>query len=153
LVVAAMQVSWWVELALRPGCLEEFARLTGEMVASAQAENGVLAYQRFISEDRQTVYVHERYEDSSAAILHLRAFMATFDERHASMVERKRFLVFGEPSDELRMLLDRYGATYHRPFGPFFPRSLPPRCSGDLDQEMSPSTQPTAFSDRAGATA
>jgi quinol monooxygenase YgiN len=114
-----MQVSWWVELAIWPGCLEEFAKLTGEMVASAQAENGVLAYQRFISEDRQTVYLHERYEDSGAAIVHLHAFMATFDERYASIVERKRFMVFGEPSDELRMLLNGYGATYHRPFGPF----------------------------------
>jgi quinol monooxygenase YgiN len=47
-----MQVSWWVELAVRPGCLDGFAKLTGEMVSSAQAENGVLAYQRFISEDR-----------------------------------------------------------------------------------------------------
>ena len=113
-----MQVSWWVELALRPGCLEEFAKLTGEMVASAQAETGVLAYQRFISEDRKTVYVHERYEDSGAAIEHLRAFMATFDRRYACMVEGKRFVVFGDPSDELRMLLNGYGATYHRPFGP-----------------------------------
>jgi quinol monooxygenase YgiN len=118
-VVAAMQIAWWVELAVRPGCLEEFARLTGEMVAAAQAENGVLAYQRFISEDRQTVYVHERYEDSGAAIEHLRAFMGTFAERYASMVERKRFVVFGDPSDALRMLLNGYRATYHRLFGPF----------------------------------
>ena len=62
----AMPVSWWVELAVRPGCLDEFETLTGEMVASTQAENGVLAYQRFISADRQTVYVHERYENSDA---------------------------------------------------------------------------------------
>jgi quinol monooxygenase YgiN len=114
-----MQVSWWVELAVRPGCLKEFAKLTGEMVAAAQAENGVLAYQRFISEDGQSVYVYERYKDSGAAIEHLRAFMATFAERYASMVERKRFVVFGDPSDEPRMLLNGYGATYHRPFGLF----------------------------------
>jgi hypothetical protein len=30
---------------------------------------------------------------------------------------RKRFLVFGNPSRELRTLLDRYGVTYHEPFG------------------------------------
>jgi quinol monooxygenase YgiN len=106
-------------LALRPGCLEDFAKLTGEMVASAQAENGVLAYQRFISEDGQAIFVHEGYEDSGAAIAHLRAFMKIFYERYASMVERKRFVVFGQPSDELRMLLNGFGATYHRPFGPF----------------------------------
>ena len=101
------------------GLPRRFLKVTGEMVASAQAENGVLAYQRFISEDGQTIYVHERYEDSGAAIEHLRAFVATFDERYASMVERKRFVVFGDPSDELRALLNGYGAPYHRPFGSF----------------------------------
>src|SRR4051794_4028043 len=88
-----MQVSWRVELTIRPGCLDDFTKLTGEMVSSAQAENGVLAYQRFISEDRQTVYVHERYEDSDAAAAHLRAFTATFGKRYSNVVERKRFIV------------------------------------------------------------
>jgi len=50
-----MQASWWVQLAVRPGCLDGFAKLTCEMVSSAQAEDSVLAYRRFISEDRQTV--------------------------------------------------------------------------------------------------
>jgi quinol monooxygenase YgiN len=114
-----MQVSWWVELAVRPGCLDEFETLTGEMVASAQAEKGVLAYQRFISDDRQTIHVHERYENSDAAMAHLVKFAAVFGERHASLVERKRFVVFGALSNKLRALLDEYGATYHRPFGAF----------------------------------
>jgi len=114
-----MQVSWWVELVIRPGCLDEFETLTGEMVTSTQAEIGVLAYQRFISADRQTVYVYERYENSDAAMAHLVKFAARFGERYGSLVERKRFLVFGEASDALRTLLDRFGAKYCRPFGPF----------------------------------
>ena len=69
-----MQISWWVELAVRPGCLDAFAALTGEMVASTHAERGVLAYQRFISDDQQTVHVHERYENSDAAMAHLVRF-------------------------------------------------------------------------------
>ncbi len=113
------EVCWWVELALRPGRLDDFEKLTGEMVTATRAETGVLAYQRFISDDQQTVYVHERYENSAAAAGHLRNFAASFGTRYASMVERKRFVVFGDPSDELRTLLDKYGATYHRPFGRF----------------------------------
>jgi quinol monooxygenase YgiN len=112
-----MQVSWWVELEVRSGCLDEFEKLTSEMVDSTRAERGVLAYQRFISDDLRTIYAHERYEDSDAAVAHLRTFDATVAERYASIVERKRFIVFGDPSDELRILLDKYGATYHRPFG------------------------------------
>jgi hypothetical protein len=57
------------------------------------------------------------------ALLHqvrnLHTFAATFGKRYASMVERKHFVVFGDPSDELRTLLDKYGATYNRPFGRF----------------------------------
>jgi quinol monooxygenase YgiN len=114
-----MQVSWWVELAVRIGCLDDFEKLTGEMVNSSRAERGVLAYQRFISDDQRTVFVYERYEDSDAAAAHLRTFAAAFGERYASMVDRKHFVVFGDPSDELRTLLDGYGATYYRPFGRF----------------------------------
>jgi len=114
-----MQISWWVELAVRPGCLDEFETLTGEMVASTRAESGVLAYQRFISEDRKTVYVHERYKNSDAAVAHLMKFAATFGQRYGSLVTRKRFVVLGDPSNALRTLLDGYGATYHRPFGRF----------------------------------
>jgi quinol monooxygenase YgiN len=112
-----MQVSWWVELAVRPGCLDEFETLTGEMVASTRAESSVLAYQRFISDDRQTVHVHERYANSDAAITHLVKFAAAFGDRYARLVERKRVVVFGEPNDALRILLDSYGASYNRLFG------------------------------------
>jgi len=114
-----MQVSWCVELAVRPGCLESFEKLTDEMVAATRAENGVLSYQRFISDDGQTIYAHERYESSKAAADHLRKFDAAFGDRYASMVERKRFIVAGDPSDELKALLDIHQATYHQPFGPF----------------------------------
>ena len=114
-----MQVSWWVELVVRPDDLDAFEALTGEMVAAARNQQGVLAYQRFISHDRLTVYVHERYEHSGAAVAHLVNFAATFGERYGRLIERKRFLVFGNPSDDLRAILDKYGATYHRPFGPF----------------------------------
>jgi hypothetical protein len=50
---------------------------------------------------------------------HLQKFAATFGERHNGLVERQRFIVFGDPTDELRTLLDAYGAAYHQPFGRF----------------------------------
>jgi hypothetical protein len=70
-------------------------------------------------DDRQTVYAQECYESSEAAAAHLRKFAAAFGQRFSAMVERKRFVVFGDPSDELRALLGIYRATYHRPFGSF----------------------------------
>jgi hypothetical protein len=92
---------------------------TAEPFASRHDGAWLLAYQRFISHDRLAVYVHERYEHSGAAVAHLVKFAATFGERYGRLIERKRFLVFGNSSDDLRAILDKYGATYHRPFGPF----------------------------------
>jgi len=64
------------------------------------------------------VYVHECSENSGAAA-HLVKFAETFGERYGNLVERKRRVVFGDESEALRTLLDRHGATYCRPFGPF----------------------------------
>jgi quinol monooxygenase YgiN len=108
----ADQISWQVELAIKPGQLDNFRALTREMVEFTQAEAGVLIYERFISADGATVYVYERYADSAAAVAHLQAFRQHFGERFASLVERKRFTVFGAPSVALRAILDRFGATY-----------------------------------------
>jgi quinol monooxygenase YgiN len=113
------EISWWVELAVKPDQLANFEKLTGEMVASTRAETGVLGYQRFVSDDGRTVHLYERYTNPAVAVAHLHKFGAIFGEKFASMVDRKRFTVCGKPSNELKMLLDRYAAIYFKPFGPF----------------------------------
>jgi quinol monooxygenase YgiN len=111
------QISWHVELAVKPGQFKNFQVLTGEMVESTRDELGVLNYERFVSDDGKFVHVYERYADSAAAVAHLRRFGKNFSERFLAMVDRTQFTVFGNPSDELRGLLDRFGVTYLRPFG------------------------------------
>lgn len=106
------EISWQVELAIKPGQLDHFRAVTRDMVAFAKSEPGVLVYERFVSEDGQTVYVYERFVDSAAAVAHLVAFGKQYGERFAAMVERRWFRVCGTPSDELRALLDRFGAAY-----------------------------------------
>ena len=112
------EISWRVELAIRPGMLTAFEILTGEMVESARNERGVLSFQRFISEDGKYVEVYERYADSDAATAHLQKFLATFAARFSTLVERRHFRVFGRPSTELKTLLDTFGADYLQPLGP-----------------------------------
>jgi (4S)-4-hydroxy-5-phosphonooxypentane-2,3-dione isomerase len=113
------QISWHVELAIKPGQLKSFLALTGEMVASTRREHGVLGYQRFVSEDGKTVHIYERYADCAAALMHLKTFAQTFAERFQSMVERKRFVVLGCPTADLKAALDELGAIYFKPFGDF----------------------------------
>jgi hypothetical protein len=47
-----------------------------------------------------------------SAVAHLQRFTKNFSGRFMMMVERTHFTVFGNPSDELRGLLDQFGATY-----------------------------------------
>jgi quinol monooxygenase YgiN len=110
------QISWHVQLAVKPGQIDNFRALTTEMVASARQEAGVLNYERFVSADGNFVHVYERYTGSAAAIAHLQRFTKSFGSRFMTMVERTHFTVFGNPSDELRELLDQFGATYLSPF-------------------------------------
>jgi len=113
------EVSWQVDLAVRPGELDNFRALTSEMVEYARHESGVLIYERFINDDGKVVYIYERYADSPSAISHLQAFRAIYGKRFVDMVERKRFTVFGIPSDDLKEMLDEFDATYLSPFDGF----------------------------------
>ncbi len=117
------EVSWQVELAVKPGELDNFRSLTKEMVESTKFEPGVLIYERFVSQDGKVIYVYERYVNSAVAVAHLLAFSKMYGERFVKMVDRKRFTVFGSPSDELRQILDRLGATYLDLFDGFAARS------------------------------
>jgi hypothetical protein len=107
------EVSWQVELAVKPGKLEDFRVLTHEMVEATRGEPGTLVYERFVSKDGSVVYGYERYADSRSAVAHLVAFGNKFSGRFADTVERKRFMVFGAPSAELKGLLEAFGATHH----------------------------------------
>ena len=89
-------------LIVKPGQIGNFRALTTEMVESTRHEAGVVNYERFVSADGNLVHVFERYKDSAAAVEHLQRFTKSFSARCMTMVERTRFTVFGNPSDELR---------------------------------------------------
>ena len=112
-------ISWHVELQVKPGQLDALRTLTNEMVEATKNEPGALIYERYVSDDRQTVHVFERYVDPNAAVAHLTAFGRTYGEKFSRMIDRKRFTVFGTPTVELREVLDPLGATYATAFAGF----------------------------------
>jgi quinol monooxygenase YgiN len=113
------EISWRVQLAVKPGQLDNFRELTAEMVEATRKETGVLSYERFVTDDGRFVHVYERYADSAAALAHLRKFGKAFGERFNGMVERVQFAVYGIPSNGLKDVLDGFGATYLKRFGDF----------------------------------
>ena len=117
------QVAWCVELAVQPGQLDSFLKLTAEMVNETAKERGVLTYQRFVTADGRIVHAVERFESSDAALEHLRIFRNKFAERFSSIVTRQQFTVYGTPDSELKAVLDGFGAVYLTVLGglPYWP--------------------------------
>lgn len=113
------QVSWVVEVAVRPGALDSLRDLMEELAAGARAEPGTLGYEWYISDDGGTVHVCERYADSEATIAHNRVFAERWAERFLAAVEPTRFTVYGNPSAAARAVLDGFGATYLAAWGGF----------------------------------
>jgi quinol monooxygenase YgiN len=113
------QVSWLLEVAVKPGQLEDFRALMHEMVESTQGAPGALSYEWFVSDDGGAVHLYERYADSAAVLTHLGAFGEKFAGRFLAAVDPTRFTVYGAPSAEAREALGGFGPTYLGPFGGF----------------------------------
>ncbi len=113
------QVSWVIELAVKPGQLEAFKALMEEMVDGTSAEPTTLGYEWFISGDSGTVHIYEKYADSEAMVSHVSGFMAKWAERFLAAVDVTRFTVYGSPDAAARELLDGFGAVYLGPWGGF----------------------------------
>ena len=112
-------VSWNLQLAVRDGRLDDFRSLMNEMVEFTRAEAGAQAYEWFVTEDGTACHIYERYADSDATMVHLATFGSVFAERFLSCVEPTGFSVYGDPSDEVRGVLDGFGAVYMGWFGGF----------------------------------
>ena len=114
------QVSWVLELAVKPGELDAFKTLLAEMVdGTTTDEPNTLVYQWFISDDGGTVQSYEKYADSEALVSHVNGFMARWAERFLAAVDVTRFTVYGNPNAAAKELLDGFGAAYLGPLGGF----------------------------------
>jgi quinol monooxygenase YgiN len=102
--VADENVAWLVELTVRAGKVDEVRSLTLEMVRSAETQPGTLVYHRHLNSEG-TLHAYERYQDSDAAIQHLRRFNALYAERFLSVLVRGWCYVYGPASAALIELL------------------------------------------------
>jgi quinol monooxygenase YgiN len=113
------QVSWVIELAVKPGQLEAFKALREEMIAGTSGEQTTLAYEWFISDDGGMVHIYEKYADSDAMVAHVSGFLANWAKRFLDAVDVTRFTVYGSPNAAAKEILDGFGAGYLGPWGGF----------------------------------
>lgn len=112
------EVSWVLEMNIKPGELENWTALMGEMVAATEAnEPGTLAYQWFI--DGSTCHIYERYVDSDAVMVHLGAFGASFADRFMGAADPSLMFIYGDPSPAVREALAGMQPRYLGVFGGF----------------------------------
>lgn len=112
-------LSWNLRVAVREGQLDAGRALMEEMVEATKAETGTLAYEWFLDAEGAACHIHERYADSAAAMVHIDSFGAHFAERFLACFEPAGLAVYGEPSAEVRVALDPFGAAYLATWGGF----------------------------------
>ena len=112
-------IFWLFEAAIKPGEYDNFKTVMEEMIASTEQEPGTSNYEFFLNADRTVCHIYERYADSDAALTHVGNFGATFAERFMASVEPKKFVVYGPASDELKGILEGFGAEYMTPLDGF----------------------------------
>jgi quinol monooxygenase YgiN len=118
------QVSWIFDLSINDGELGNLKELMNEMVDSTEAnEPGTLAYEWSISGDGKQCHTHERYQDSAAAVAHLKSFKENYAARLMSLGVATRFVVYGNPDSSVREALEGFGAVYMSPLGGFVRKS------------------------------
>ncbi len=98
--------------------LEELRSFMDELVASTTEESGTQLYEWFINDDGTAVHIHERYTDSSAALVHCATFAERFAERFLACVDPTEFDVYGEP-DADRDAIAGFGPIQFRLWGGF----------------------------------
>ena len=114
------EVSWVLELSVKPGQLEAFRTLMTEMVESTKGEPGARAYEWFVSDDGSAVHIFESYDDSDAVMAHLGTFGSKFAERFLAAVAPTGFTVYGSPNEAVKAGLQGFNPTYLGPFGGFW---------------------------------
>lgn len=113
-------IFWVLVTKIKEGELENLRILMSELTESTKAnEPEAINYEWFISADEKFCHLFENYTDSSATIVHLKSFFKNYGMRFMSALEIKSFTVYGNPSDELKEMLNPLGVVYMLPFGGF----------------------------------
>jgi quinol monooxygenase YgiN len=89
------------EATVNEGQFEAFKDVATKLVALTKTESGAQVYEWFVSDDKRTVLVAERYESSEAILAHGKTFETHAPEMLA-LCQIVRILILGEATAELK---------------------------------------------------
>jgi quinol monooxygenase YgiN len=113
------EIYWLVTCDVKPGKFNDFTKVVEPLVAATKNEVGSIAYDYSVNDDETLVQIFETYTDSTAVVSHVTKVFSQFAADFSACVDVMGFLVFGEPDAAATEILDRFGATYMRPFEGF----------------------------------
>ena len=112
------EISWVLEVTVKPDALDKFSALIQEAVSDDQAaEPGSQILGCFI--DGQDAHFYERYQDMAAALTHLQRFGENYASRLFALSSPGRLSVYGEPGDEVKAALAAFSPRYLKPLAGF----------------------------------
>lgn len=115
---SARPVTYLLTLGVKDGQLDAFQAVMEDLVASTRNESGTLVYEWYLSDDKRTVQILERFEDTHAYLLHGEGF-GPFAERFLATVDIHSLTVLGNPDEEARAGLSGLNPTYMHGIGGF----------------------------------
>lgn len=105
-------VTFIIDLAVNPDSEEDLTIFTQEITANVlEKEDFCLEYAYYVSEDKTSVTLYEKYIDTESALIHAQSFMdGPFVERFFNLfAPPNKFIVTGPVSDEFKKFTSENG--------------------------------------------
>jgi quinol monooxygenase YgiN len=108
----ANDIYWICVFRLQPRDFDAFKAVVRPLVEMTRNEQGSMAYEYCISKDRTEVHIIEHYRDSASVVHHVQNTFSLFAEKFTALASVSSFIVYGQPADEAKKILDGFGAVY-----------------------------------------
>lgn len=106
------------KLSLSSNLFQNFEKLVANIVNATQKEPGTLTYQYSVNHEKNIIHIIERYKENSL-LSHIDTTFSPFADEFLALVKITELTVYGNPSDEEKIRLDKFGAQYLTPFNGF----------------------------------
>ena len=105
-------VTFIIDLAVNPDSNEDLTIFTQEITANVlEKEDFCLEYAYYVSEDKKSVTLYEKYIDTESALIHAQSFMdGPFSERFFNLfAPPNKFIITGPVSDKFKKFTSENG--------------------------------------------
>lgn len=111
-------IYWVLAVKINAGQLEAFKTVSAQLIESTRNEPGTLNYEWTLSDDGEVCHIYERYINSAAIKIHIERNGDSVGKLFA-IVTPVSFVVYSEPTDDVKALLADLHPVYMTPLGGF----------------------------------